>query len=81
MIAFEHLGIAPLTGKLVKMFQKSAVFDHKLFDGHKADFDNFSILLKESNGFKLYLKESFLKSQDTRILDENMNFFPLELFH
>ena len=75
------MGIAPLIGKLLKTSQKSAVFDHKLFDGHKANFDIFSILLKENNAFKLQLKESFLKPRDTRILDKNMYSFPLELFH
>ena len=54
--ASEHLGITPLTGKFVKMPKKSAIFDHMLLDGHKASFDNFSILLKENNAFKLQLK-------------------------
>ena len=47
--ASEHLGITPLTGKFVKMPKKSTIFDHMLLDGHKASFDNFSILLKEGN--------------------------------
>ena len=54
--ASEHLGITPLTGKFVKTPKKSAIFDHMLLDGHKASFDNFSILLKENNAFKLQLK-------------------------
>ena len=51
--ASEHLGITPLTGKFVKLPKKSAIFDHMLLDGHKASFDNFLILLRESNPFKL----------------------------
>ena len=51
--ASEHLGITLLTGKFVKTPTKSANFDHMLLDGHKASFDNFWILLKESNTFKL----------------------------
>ena len=53
--ASEHLVITPLTGKFAKTPKKSANFDHILLDGHKASFDNFSILLKESNPFKLQL--------------------------
>ena len=70
--ASEHLGITPLTGKFVKMPKKSAIFDHMLLDIHKASFDNFSILLKESNPFKLQLKESLLISRDKPILNKNI---------
>ena len=51
--ASEHLAIIPLTGKFFKTPKKSAILDHMLLDGHKASFDKFSILLKESNPFKL----------------------------
>ena len=78
--ASEHLGITPLTGKFVKTPKKSAIFDHMLLDGHKASFDNFSILLKESNSFKLQLKESLLISRDKPILKKNIYSFLLELF-
>ena len=67
--ASEHLGITPLAGKFVKTPKKSATFDHMLLDGHKASFDNFSILLKESNPFKLLLKESLI-SRDKPILND-----------
>ena len=78
--ASEHLGITPVTGKFVKMPKKSAIFDHILLDGHKASFDNFSILLKESNTFKLQLKESLLISRDKPVLSKNIYSFLLELF-
>ena len=77
--ASEHLGITPLTGKFVKTPNKSAIFD-MLLDGHKASFDNFLILLKENNAFKLQLKESLLISHDKPILNRNIYSFPLELF-
>ena len=74
----EHLGITPLTGKFVKTPKKFGIFDHLLLDGHKASFDNFSILLKESNAFKLQLKESLLISREkpvsnskTKLKDRN----------
>ena len=78
--ASAHLGITPLTGKFVKMPKKSAIFDHMLLDGHKASFDNFSILLKETNAFKLQLKESLLISRDKPILNKSIYSFPLERF-
>ena len=76
----EHLGITPLTGKFVKTPKKSTIFDHMLLDGRKARFVNFSILLKESNAFKLQLKESLLISRNKPILNRNIYSFPLELF-
>ena len=78
--ASEHLGITHLTGKFVKTTRKSAIFDHMWWDSHKASFDTFSALLKESNPFKLQLKESLLISRDKPILNKNIYSFPLELF-
>ena len=78
--ASDHLGITPLTGNFVKKPNKSAIFYHVLLDGQKASFDNFSILLKESNPFKLQLKESLLVSCDKPISSKNIYSFPLELF-
>ena len=63
-----------------KSAEKCAIFDHMILDGHKASFDNFSILLRESNAFKLKLKESLLISRDKPILNKNIYLFPLELF-
>ena len=78
--ASEHLGITSLTGKFVKRPKKSTISNHMLLDGYKASFDNFSILLKEINPFKLQLKESSLISRDKPILNKNIYSFPLELF-
>ena len=78
--ASEHLDFTPLTGKFVKTPKKSAIFDHMLLDDHKANFDNFSMLLKESNAYKLQLNESLLVSRDTPILNKNNYSFPFELF-
>ena len=78
--ACEHLAITPLTGKTVKTPKKSSIFDHMLLEGHKSSFDNFSILLKENNSFKLQVKESLLISRDKPILNRNIYSFPLELF-
>ena len=77
--ASEHLRVTLLTGKFVKTSKKSAIFDHMLLNGHKASFDNFSILLKENNSLKLQLKESLLRAHDKSILNRNIYSFTLEL--
>ena len=58
--ASEHLGMTPLTGKQVKNPKKSAIFDHILLKGLDTSFEDFTIILKENNKFKLQLKESLL---------------------
>ena len=42
--ASVYLGATPSTGIFVKTPKKSAIFDHVLLDGHKANFDSFSRL-------------------------------------
>ena len=46
--ACEHLGITPLTGKKGKSPKESAVFNDI---GYNASFDDFEILVKESDEF------------------------------
>ena len=58
--ASEHLGIAPSTGKFVKMSKQSAIFSHMLLDSHKDSFDNFAILLKETNAFNYSFEQKYL---------------------
>ena len=72
--------MTPLTGKRVKNPKKSAIFDHILLKGHDASFENFAILLKENNNFKLYLKESLLMKRDKPELNRNIYSYALELF-
>ena len=71
----KHLGILPLSGKFVKMSKKSAIFDHMLLYNQKAKLDQFMVLLKENNRFKLELKESFLISCDKSILNKYLLIF------
>ena len=47
--ASEHLGITPLTQKLVKNLKASAIMNHSLLEGHNATYDDFSILIPENN--------------------------------
>ena len=60
--ASEYLSMTPLTEKRVRNPKKSANFDHILLKGHDASFEDYTILLKENNKSKLYLKESLLKT-------------------
>ena len=57
--ACKHLGITPLTEKRVRSPKESAVFDHIVHTGHNASFDDFEILVKECDEFRLLLRESF----------------------
>ena len=82
MRASEHLGTdseasEPLIGKFVVTPKKSTIFDDILLDGHKASFDNFARFSKETNIFKLQLKESLLISRDKPILNKNIYSFTL----
>ena len=80
MRASEHLGITPLTNKRVKKPKESAVNEHLLYFGHDANFESFEILAKESNAFKLAIKESLLISRDKPPLNKNIYSIPLQLF-
>ena len=57
--ACEHLGITPLTGKKVISPKESAVSDHIFHTSNNASFDDFETYVKESDEFRLLLRESF----------------------
>ena len=78
----EHLGISPLTGKKTKpSYLTTAVLDHILTSScSPANFDNFSILARESNDFKLTLMESLLIERDRPFLNRSIKSLLLELF-
>ena len=79
----EHLGISSKTGKTVKtMHQTTAIYDHFLTSSScsPTNFENFSILARESNDFKLTLMESLLIERDRPILNRSTKSMPLELF-
>ena len=64
-----------MTGKFDKIPNKFSLFDHMLLDGHKVNFDNFSILLKETHRFKLQLKKHLLISLYQLILNKIFTLF------
>ena len=78
--ACEHLGITPLTGKKIKSPKGRAVFDHIFHTGHNASFDYFETLVKESDEFRLLLRESLLVLRDDPPLNRYVRSIPLELF-
>ena len=72
--------ITPLTGKRVKNPKKSAIFDHILMKDHDASFEDFTILLKEKNKFKLHPKESLLTRSEKLEVNRNIYSYLLDLF-
>ena len=78
--ASKHLSMTPSTRKRVKNLKKSAIFDQILLKVHDACFEDFTILLKENNKFKLHLKEYLLIKRDKPELNRNIYSYPLELF-
>ena len=75
----EHIGISHLTGKRVEC-KPSAVSDHLLLHNHDSDFNDFTILCRDNNGFRLLIKESILISRDSPVLNKNTASIPLLLF-
>ena len=67
----EHLGISALTGKRVKGDDDPAFKEHLLFCQHTPDFEDFSILATNSNGFKVKLMENLLINRDYPPLNKN----------
>ena len=76
----EHLGITPLTGKQVKRPKESAVFGQIFRTGHNASFDDFETLVKESDEYRLLLRESLLILRDELPLNKYIKYILLELF-
>ena len=78
--AAEHLGISHLTNKRLKNVKQSVISDHLLTCDCNINFDDFTILSKDSNNINLLVKESLLKSRDKPILNKTVKSFPLKLF-
>ena len=78
----EHLGILHLTEKKVKIDNNklTAIEEHLLCCNYSPSFEDFSILTRESNDFKLKLMESLLIARDMPILNKADSSLPLELF-
>ena len=75
----EHIGISHLTGKRVEC-KPSPVSDHLFLDNEDIVFNDFVILYRDNNGFRLLLKESILVFRDSPVLHRSTAFIPLLLF-
>ena len=68
--------------KAIKESKKiPAITDHILLKGHDASFEDFTILLKESNKFEIHRNESLSINRDDPELKRTIFCNPLELFH
>ena len=78
----EHLGISDLTEKKVKIENNklTAIQEHLLSCNYSPSFEDFSILIRENNDFKLKIMESLLIASDKSILNKANSSLPLELF-
>ena len=76
----EHLGVSHLTNKLLSNKQNTAISEHLSSCDFSPTFDSFDILTKESNDFKLTMKESLLIERDKPFLNKTVKSAPLELF-
>ena len=76
----EHLRVSALTRKRVKGDNVSAIKEHHLFCNNLSGFDDFSVLARDNNDFKVTLMESFLISRDPSPLNKNRHSLPSELF-
>ena len=78
----ENLGILHPTGKKVKIDNNklTAIQEHLLHCNYSPSFEEFSILTRKSNDFKLKIMESLLIARDKPILNKADSSLPLELF-
>ena len=76
----EHMGLSNLTEKRVKNMKVSAVSDHRLQHHCAIIFDDFNVLVSDTNNFRLLIKESLLIKRKKPILNRTLKSFPLKLF-
>ena len=78
----EHLGISHLTDKKIKIDinKPTAIYEHLVCCNYSPSFEDFLILTRESNDFKLNIMESLQIARDKPILNKTDSSLPLELF-
>ena len=78
----KHLEILHLTEKKVKIDNNkvTAIQEHLLCCNYSPSFEDFSILTRESNDFKLKIMERLLIARYKPILKKADSSLPLELF-
>ena len=76
----EHQGVCPRTGKRVKGTLSTSVTDHMLDCEHTVVWEDFSIIVRESNHSLLETKENLLIKRDIPSLNRNKYSQELLLF-
>ena len=78
----EHLAISHLTEKKVKIDNNklTAIQEHLLCNNFSPSFEDFSILIRESNEFKPKIMKSLLIARDKPILNKVDSSLPLAVF-
>ena len=69
-----------MSKKRLKNVKQSAISDHLLTCECNINFNDFTILSKDSNNFNLLIKESILIARDKPTLNKTVKSFSLELF-
>ena len=75
----DHMGISHLTNKHLKIVRKSAISDYLLTCDCNINFNDFTILSKDSNNSNFLIKERLLIASDKPILNETFKSFSLDL--
>ena len=78
----EHWGISHLTGKKVKIDNNKlmTIHEHFLCCNYSPSYEDFFILTRESNDFKLKIMESLIIARDKPYLNKAGSSLPLDLF-
>ena len=79
--AAEHMGISHLTKKRLKNVKQSAISDHLLTCDCNINFNDYTILSKDSNNINLLINENLIIARDKPILYKTAESFPLELLY
>ena len=74
------MAISDLTEKSLKKVKQPAISDHLLQCKCAVNFDDFNILVTDSNKFKLLLRESLLIKHDKPVLNWTIRSIPSEFF-
>ena len=78
----KHLGTSHLTGKKVKIDNNklTVIQQHHLCCSYSPSYEDFSVLMRKSNDFKLKIMESLLIAREKPCLNKADSSLPLELF-
>ena len=78
----EHLGILYLIGNKVKIDNSklTAFQEHLVCCNYYPSFENFPILTRKNNDFKLKIMNSLLNARDKPFLNKAVSSLPWELF-